>query len=48
MNAFNDLLRELSGEDPRCFHNFIRMHVEDFNELLQEVTLAAESFHMLG
>ena len=44
MNAFNGLLRELSGEVPQ----FPKDACRKFNESLQKVTLAAVSFHMLG
>ena len=37
MEAFNGLLKELSGEDPRCFKNFIRINVQDFKEPLEKV-----------
>ena len=37
MGAFNGMLKELSGEDPRCLKNFIKMDGQDFKELLEKV-----------
>ena len=41
--AHHSLMNELSSEDPKGFRNFIRMDVNDFEELLLKVTPFSKS-----
>lgn len=37
LGASNSLLRELSIEDPKSYHNFLRINEDMFNTLLNKV-----------